>query len=170
MTGQPQPLAQERQRLEAAIREAFRGVDRRGGISWGEADVIDSYGSDEERAAARAKDTEPSWESLVDNPAWVHEWGWSYTFLDAIGYRYYMPPAMIRCSREGHGESVCYALTMNNDYMLEKTRRLSQEQCRVIARFVRFMIRVHEARDDDIYGAIWKAAYDSHWHQWPADA
>jgi hypothetical protein len=61
MPATPQPLAAEQRQLEAAIRDAFRAVDRRGGISWSEADAIDNYASDEERAAARARDTEPSW-------------------------------------------------------------------------------------------------------------
>ena len=105
----------------------------------------------------------------MDDPRWDHEvGGGGFSFLDLIGFRYYIAPAMIRCAREGSGEFVAYALTMDNDYRRRVLDGINNPQARAIARFIRFMIAVHEARDDEIYGEVWRKAYDSHWRSfWP---
>ena len=48
------------------IVEAFGNVPLGGGVSLREADVIDDYGSDEERAAARAHDELDDWQRVPD--------------------------------------------------------------------------------------------------------
>jgi hypothetical protein len=165
----PEHLINEQQAVEAQIRQAFRSVRRAGGTSWSESRVVDNYGSDEEREAARVKDTERSWEDLVDDPAWNEEPGiGGFNFVDAIGYVYYIAPAMIRCARRGGGEFVGYALTIDGGFREDQIRLISPKQAAAIARFVRFMIAAHEALGDDIYGESWKVAYKQYWRQWDA--
>lgn len=97
----------DRERLIQRIYAAFRGVTRDGGISWTETGVIDDYGTDEERARARLEDTDRSWEELVDDPRWGPDTGWGgYSFLDAIGFRYYLAPAMVRAVRSGQDTGI----------------------------------------------------------------
>lgn len=111
-------------------------------------------------------DTEESWESLVDDPNWHHEVGvGGFSFLDPIGFRYYIAPAMIRCIRERGGEFVSYALTPSGDFTREMWSLLTAKQSQAIARFVRLMIAMHVADGNGIYGESWSHAYKTHWHQ-----
>ena len=48
------------------ITSAFQDVRRGNGVTLHEATVIDSYGSMEERAKARKKDTERRWQDVPD--------------------------------------------------------------------------------------------------------
>lgn len=156
-------MRDEQRAVEDQIREAFKGVTREGGVSWSEAVVIDDYGSPEERTVARSKDVERSWEDLVDNPDWREDPGiGGFCFVDAIGWRYYIAPAMIRCTRQGYGEFVGYALERPRTGVIAL---LDAKQSRAIARFVRFMIAVHEAMNDHVYGQSWHDAYRTDWRR-----
>src|SRR5687767_9365526 len=113
----PEGFRREQQAVEAQIRAAFRGVTRDGGISWSESVVLDCFGSERAQEQARAEDTERCWEDLVDDPSWRHEVGaGGFPFLDPIGFRYYIAPAMIRCIRAGGGEWISYALTVDGGF------------------------------------------------------
>lgn len=92
-------LETEREALIAEIYAAFKDVSREGGVSRFEAFVIDDRGSDEECAAARARDTDTSWTELVDDPGWQSPG--VFSFLDAIGFRYYLPVVLVRTLRTG---------------------------------------------------------------------
>jgi hypothetical protein len=54
-------MEERRDALIGQIRKAFTNVSRVGGVSLHEADVIDSYGSRQQRDAARKLDTESVW-------------------------------------------------------------------------------------------------------------
>lgn len=156
----------EQDAVEALIRRAFRGVTREGGVSWSEADAIDSTCDESKWALARALDTEASWEELIDDPKWDYDsTGGGFNFLDAIGWRYYIAPAMIRCVRKGGGEFVGYALEVR-----DQGRLFSKNQNRATARFVRYMVDVHKAVGNDIYGASWVNAYEGYWKQFDEGA
>lgn len=135
----------ERLELEAKIEEAFRGVQRVG-VSWSEARVIDNYGTDAERFAARSRDMEAGWCDLVDDPNWVSEpgiGGWS--FLDAGGFRYYLPAVMIRSLRSGFDEGITSHLTLptfggTRSYVLEQWSLLDHQQRVSIKHFLRYMV------------------------------
>jgi hypothetical protein len=159
---EPEDLDSEQQAVEGAIRAAFKGVSREGGISWSEAEVIDGYGSMSERVAARTRDTERTWEELVDDPDWNGDRSYGgFAFLDPIGFRYYIAPAMIQGARQRWGEYVAYALARPSD-----CAELTEEQSRAVARFLRFMVRARKADDDETYAEVWQQAYDAHWHQY----
>lgn len=153
----------ERIAVEAEIRDAFRGVTREHGVSWSEAEVIDRYGGAVERATARAEDQERSWEELVDDPAWDADPGMGgYIFLDPIGFRYYIAPALIRCVRGEFCHSAMWTLKIEDSFSREKISMFSPEQKNAVARAIRFLIAIDEAGDFD-----WATAYDSYWRDWP---
>ena len=87
--------------LIAEIHRAFRGVERGKGVTLHETEVIDAYGSDDERYKARAKDTDRAWEEVQDS--WIEEFGGvgGLSFLDAEGLRYYLPAYMTYWLRTG---------------------------------------------------------------------
>ena len=164
----PEWLLAEERAVEAQIRRAFHGVSREGGVSWGEAFVIDGLTSEEEEQAARAEDVDQAWEELVDDPRWIHEpciGGMS--FLDAIGFRYYVAPVMIRCIRERGGEFVESQFNWG-EMMPRRVALLSIAQRRAIARFVRLMIAVSSARGQTQFAGTWIAAYKNFWRVWDA--
>ena len=63
-------LIAEREALLAEIQAVFDGVDRKGGVSWSESEVLDHYGSPEDCAAARAKDRDRCWQDVLEDPQW----------------------------------------------------------------------------------------------------
>lgn len=97
MTHQPFAVTEQeikaRTELIAAIEAAFTGVSREGGVSLHEAGVIDEGGSAAERLEARLRDTENRWQDVPEEDLWK-EMG-EYTFLDSIGFRYYLPAFLI---------------------------------------------------------------------------
>jgi hypothetical protein len=158
----PADLEAERHAVEAAIRAAFKGVDRAGGVSWSQSVIVDNFGTSHEEAAARALDTERSWEQLVDDSAWIEEPGLGgFNFLDPIGFRYYMAPAMIRCARRSYGEFTSFALNIDYKFKRNLVSLFTPAQAHATARFIRFMIR---ADPEDANGGDWKIAYKSYWH------
>jgi hypothetical protein len=106
-------LEAEREALIAEIYAAFKDVSREGGVSWSETYVLDFYGTPEERAEARDRDRDWSWTDLVDDPDWqIGQGSGGLTFLDAIGFRYYLPHAHpARGERRGHSISPDPALS-----------------------------------------------------------
>ena len=176
----PAELQAEREALIAEIHAAFEGVTREGGVSWSETDVIDGYGSDEERRIARLRDKDTSWTELVMNEHWniaVGFGGWS--FLDAIGFRYYLPAGMVRNICDGWQSDISFQLTLNKatkprgfelqEHTKNKWSLLNDRQRRCVTRFIRFMISWEELtaqEDDPEYRADdWRTAYDRYWKQ-----
>jgi hypothetical protein len=160
----PDALKEEQKALEEEIRRAFRGVRRGRGVSWSESNAIDNYEKEAERERARALDIERSWEDLVDDPDWRDENSGRFTFLDALGWTYYVAPAMVRATRRGFGEAVAWALTVADDLRREKARLLDAGHVKAIRRFISFMTAVEEANDTG-FGDRWDAAAES-WQSW----
>jgi hypothetical protein len=159
----PAQLVPEASAVEQEIRTAFKGVSREGGISWSESVELDLYGSPGEQAAARARDKDQHWEDLVDDVAWRHDQGvGGFAFLDAVGFRYYIAPAMIRSARAG-GCDLEYWLTIDDDLGIRRVRAIDPSQGKAIARFLRLMIACC-----DEYDAQWavpglRRALESYW-------
>ncbi|MEI7985438.1 MAG: DUF6714 family protein [Armatimonadota bacterium] len=85
-----------REELIVKLNSLFRHVTRSGGVSWIEAEVIDGYGSKEERVKARASETDQNWMDVaLDTKRWENNWG-PWGFLDDIGFRYYLVAAIAR--------------------------------------------------------------------------
>lgn len=150
------------------ISRAFDGVTREGGISLREAEVIDDLGDDDERIAARLLDTEKRWQ---DVPARDIEYYFqSLTFLDAIGFRYYIPAFMIWTLREGRtSDSATTEFTIYDlcpgihserlqPSMIRQYGLLTEDQNAIVCRYLRFMVN-HEGDEDA------KLALESYWGQ-----
>ena len=75
-----------------AIEEAFSGVCLGDGISLREVDVIDDYGSEAERAAARALDETEDWRNLPDDL--IEKSPDVLCFMDEAGLRFHLPAYM----------------------------------------------------------------------------
>lgn len=83
------------------IERAFADVRLEEGISLREAEVIDDYGTDEQRANAREEDEKDDWRKLSDDS--VAHYYWCPAFFDAKGLRFHLPAYM------------CFALRHYND-------------------------------------------------------
>ena len=121
--------------------------------------------SNEERAAARARDTESRWEELVEEGR-IQLGNTRFCFLDAIGFRYYIAPAMIRLLR-GSEDDVCQmTFDVDGPYRESQFGLLSDEQRGVVARFLRFMMKVDEGRGELDGERRWREVLDRYWRQW----
>lgn len=156
----------------ALIYKTFKGVTREGGISWSEAGVIDSYGTEEEMLEARLLDCDSSWEELIDDPDWYHCYcGGGFHFLDPIGYRYYLPAAMVLEIRY-QDRFLRYHLTLSDKFRenhLEKWSALTEEEIQCVCEY----LKCEDARNlwqdgGDRYFerselTEWRKTYLSHW-------
>lgn len=187
MSDEPTPISAdleaERQYVEDLLRNAFRGVTREGGVSWSESEAIHDYCSLDERLIARGWDTDTSWEQLVTDPEWAIRTGrGGFSFLDAVGFRYYIAPVLIRVVRTEEDEhSIMYHLCLQAEadpqpelrsLSLEQWSLLSQPQRRAIALTLRFLSRLEIARNIAMRGedpkdvtSEWQETLDSYWDQ-----
>jgi len=74
------------------IDAAFAYVPLGNGVSLGEADVIDDYGDDEQRAAAREHDELHDWQQIPDDD--IENNSYALCFMDEEGLRFYLPAYM----------------------------------------------------------------------------
>lgn len=144
MSELPPFVLAERDALLEEIQAAFDGVGRQGGVSWSEAVVLDYYGTAEECAKARAKDQEARWQDLPENPAWDPETGvGGWSFLDAIGFRYYLPAAMVVALRRGWDDAITFHLLLRDDDLREWTQDkwtlLSLRQRLCVKRYLQYL-------------------------------
>jgi hypothetical protein len=144
-------MVSTRPELIEAIKAAFQGVSREGGVSWSETDVIDDYGTEEMRAIARASDTDTEWEELILSGTFLDDAApGSFSFLDAIGFRYYLPAAMCQAlmpeyDSEGrffyYGSVTFHLASADRSIHREGFLLLNDDQRRVVANFIAY----HEA-------------------------
>jgi hypothetical protein len=98
---QLEPLALD---LIERVEVAFADVKRGDGTSWQEAEEIDCHGSDDERRAARALDTDARWQDVSDSL--MDELPSAVGYLDDKGFRYYLPAFLVAdIHRRGSWES-----------------------------------------------------------------
>ena len=150
--------------LKAIIEEiciAFADVKRDGGISWSETEVIDGYGSEEERQQARGSDKDTHWNQLIDDPKWQPFGFGGFNFIDEIGFRYYLPPTMIRFLRGDITEYFGgHLLSKIDGFVREGDPMWTTEQLESIARFILFMA----ASDPDAEGRrAWESGLKTRW-------
>jgi hypothetical protein len=137
------------------IRHAFRAVSLGDGITLHEALVIDNYGSDAERSAARKLDTDCHWEDVPDQLLEANDSVLS--FVDPKGLRYFLPAYMVWSLRNfqtsesfSHNHPICTLALSESGSMrqwdLKRFEVFNDEQARAICRFLRFMAQ----QDEDI--------------------
>jgi hypothetical protein len=162
-------LKVEQESMRERILAAFADVSREGGVSWSESVVIDNYGNQQEQAEARASDHDLHWTELVDDRNWFPDPGiGGFSFVDSIGFRYYLPVAMIRCldqADRGEDFGLSYYLTLSEgelrDWSLSKWSLLTEPQRQCVRDFLRLMVTI--STEYDWGGRWWQAALDSHW-------
>jgi hypothetical protein len=164
-------LATIRDSVINEIRAVFNGVLREDGVSMHEAEVIDAYGSDEQRARARSRDTELDWENIGAQDIERHSQ--ILPFLDPKGFRYYLPAYMVWALQNfGNSDSLSvdntiYALQLPakrnlREWQLERFKAFNRKQAYAILRFLRFMVDYSRGYADE------GAAYDAitgYWNQ-----
>jgi hypothetical protein len=128
----------------ALVYETFRGVTREGGVSWTESVARDFRCNEAACARARLEDKDTSWEQLVDDPEWNHDLGTGgFSFVDAIGFRYYIAPAMIRELHRvetDHG-GINFHLT-RSAFTVENWSAFTLEQKQCICEVLKCLIRM----------------------------
>jgi hypothetical protein len=153
--------------LISAIEAAFAGVPR-GAITLHEAEVMDSYGLETERRAARAHDPEEDWRAVPDTS--IEECPAALSFVDPLSWRFYLPAFMrlglrdFKSSRDATIDLAIYALDRGDnpnlaDFKLKRFQTLTEEQSRVVRRFLAFAAE----QDDYCDSLVAKNALLAHW-------
>ncbi len=129
--------------------EAFSGVTLGDGVSWREADVIDAFGSIEERKLARNQDEKDNWRKVPDSLIGDLKYQCVLPFSDAIGLRFYLAPCMIftlKYYKESPSlitHSIIYSLT-NKLTVNELQSVLSPKQKECVIHFLEFCLQKGE--------------------------
>jgi hypothetical protein len=157
---------------DAIVREivgAFDGVRRGDGISLHEAQVIEDHGSDNERVRARTLDAAERWQ---DVPGADIEAAYDIlSFLDAAGFRYYLPAYMVwslenfETSESRSVDHTIYSLALHEEprlrqWQLGRFSVFDPRQAKAIARFLAFMAERSGGLADAAAAA---AALADHW-------
>ena len=89
-------MNEHQQRLLDQIAAAFAGVELGDGVSLHETQVIDNYGTAEQRLAARTPDEKLDWHKLIDDPElpWLLGNAAGLCFVDDEGLRFYLPACL----------------------------------------------------------------------------
>lgn len=133
----------ERDAIVADIDVAFKGVTRGpDGISWNECDALDRYQPPRVCAAARGSDKDLQWPELVDDRSWDRFPGiGGFAFIYNEGFRYYLPPTMIRFLHGDVSEWYPGHLLHAIDRLVEPPElpHWGESKLRSIARFISFI-------------------------------
>ena len=116
--------------LVSFIRNAFRGVTRKEGISLHEAERISIYATDDERAEARKKDTDETWEDVSVAQMKACAPLNAMLFMDPAGLKYYLPAHM--------------KLVLESD--------LTEDAVGVVLGSILSVLRIGESRGSDYFG------------------
>jgi hypothetical protein len=132
-----------RQSIIHEIEAAFEGVCREDGVTLHEAEVLDSYGTDEERAAARKLDTDTRWQDVPDE--WIEASDYVLNYAEAKGFRYYIP-AYIRWTLANYYPDssltighVILTFAMRFEEDQPKFELLTNDQRTAICKFLRYV-------------------------------
>jgi len=155
-------VSERQHQLLAAIEAAFRGIELGDGVSLHETVVIDDYGTEGQRRAAREPDEKHDWRRLVRDPDLARIcWVGGLSFYDAAGLRFHLPAylslAVIDWEAEASGEilgSLLYHLTSLDGYNRGRFAILTAGQRRCVADVLAFVRDEYELERGDIDRAI----------------
>lgn len=151
------------------IRDAFDGVELGSGVSMHETQVLDDYGTDKERKEARAKDPQADWRVLLKDEDFkkIMSSGWGgMSFLDADGFRFHLPAAMILAIEQPElelVESLIFHLTQTDAHGLKKFSALSRVQKRCVKHVLKFLRHNTGNRLGDIGHKDIDRALEAYW-------
>jgi hypothetical protein len=150
-----------REPLKLLIFFAFDGISREGGVSWADARYLDNGDR-----ADPFHDKDKSWQELVADPQWdLSDGNGGFGFLDPIGFRYYLPAAMIRALNEESDWIENYLSLVphaSNELRLHQWSLLSPEQRRCVGAYLRFQHREEFAMWGEDFGEMWS----EEWNYW----
>lgn len=138
----PNDLENEKQTIFCDIHDAFAGVTRDGGTSWGQTienfvehdrwlqenaiyntseiialqkQIEENDGPEPPKIYRPFHDQDKSWHDLVVDEEWVvnPDFG-GFHGLDPIGIRYYLPAAMLRSLEDPQEDTLAYVLTLRD--------------------------------------------------------
>jgi len=168
-------MEERRLALIAEVYAAFEGASREDGVSWRQSRLRDHgvrpYTPREYREAGE-KDKDRCWQDLVGDATWDPDIGGSFSFLDAIGFRYYIPVVLARELREW-GSCGITAWFYFNSPPTEETGRelnhgrfsaLNDRQKRCIAAFIRYAIDREVAEKNN--GMAFEGYAEAWIHNW----
>jgi hypothetical protein len=154
--------------IVALVRQAFAGTVRRGGLSLREADVLRRQGTAYEKAKARVLDDDLEWkqvpfEDLQQFPV--------LSFLDPVGFRYYLPAFMVWVLTEAERIDPTVLVTLLS--ALARTERkgaqadsqyalLDKQQSETVALFLEYVMEHHP---DEAVWSLAQEALESYWQQ-----
>ncbi len=110
-------------------------------------DVIDDYGTEEEREKARSIDEKFDWSKLSDDLIGLPRWQCVLSFLDAEGLRFYLPACMCYVLRyHRSSDSVITDSTIYNicqgQYLKNLKALLTESQCNAIRDFLQVCLEI----------------------------
>ena len=146
-----------------AIEAAFAGVPC-GQVTLHEAEVMDAYGSEVERRAARRFDPDDDWTKV--SAASIEECPTALSFLDPESWRFYLPAYMrlaLRRFGQPHNEAMDQAIYSLDGASPERSGTLNASQAGAVQRFLAFACE-HEDQCD---ATVAKQALDAYWSSVP---
>jgi uncharacterized protein (TIGR02996 family) len=148
--------------LVTLIEDVFRDVRRDGGTTLHQAAAIDDW---EDVAAAELRDPEVTWQEIPDTKLADAN---RHAFLDAKGYRFYLPAYLRFYARAtGAGEwwsdEACFFFSLRGSDRTSQYEALDVAQARVVAEFLRVVGELDSwnARDAPIYLEFWRRFLDA---------
>lgn len=151
-------LQGRRDALIEEVEKAFAGVILGNGQSWTGSAFEDMYG-DYRHAPEPNVDGQISWRELVNNPHWqTFPGSGGFAFLDAEGFRYYLPAALVRTLFSGYDADIVSHLTLpvdvekSRDFVLSKWADLSLEQCLCVRHVLEYMVELKVQEWNAEYG------------------
>ncbi|PLX72879.1 MAG: hypothetical protein C0615_11640 [Desulfuromonas sp.] len=152
------------------ITAAFEGVLLDGGIGIYEANVIDDYGSAEEREKAKHEDATAwtTWQEIPDDI--LSNYYTTFCFVDSKGFKFLIPAYMIytlkQCQDDASAsiDATIYALQPGNYNVEGFAALLTPEQKKTIARFLEYLIL--EVGDKWIDATAASQSYEGYWNQY----
>jgi hypothetical protein len=161
-------MTEWRQRLLRSIEQAFAGVQLGEGVSLHETVVIDHYGGQQERRAARAPDEKHDWRKLIGDPGLAEITGvGGLSFYDAAGLHFHLPAYLSLAVTDFESVeashvlgSLMFQLTAGCEYSLERFSVLdtAQRQCvREVLVFLRDEYELVDAELDQAIEGYWSS-------------
>lgn len=151
------------------IEQAFSGVLLEEGIGIHEANVIDDYGDEDQRIAARLEDSESwvGWQEIPDDTLRRHYT--TFCFVDSKGFKYLIPAYMrfvLRYCKEDDSASIdstIYALAPDNYNFDGFIELLTSQQKSAIKKFLEFLVL--DVGDNYVDASAASGAYESCWYK-----
>lgn len=169
----PRRLVDDRNALLSLIEVAFRDVGLGRGTSWNEARALCGEDVRLETSAERRESPLMRWTEVAQDPEWApaNRLG-AWSSLDPVGFRFYLPAAMLRCLRGGRASGLCHALTLplhgDEEVCFQRWSLLDAAQRACVRRFAEFMRDLAQESGQDDYEEAWQDALDGYWGRVPS--